>query len=74
MGLDSYLFKEKAGDTEFTLSSSLWGGGFSEHGNDGSFRGKMYAPIILKATGYSLYAEKLTPEQVKELAQKLNDW
>ena len=46
---------------------SLCGGIFSGGGNDGSFRGKVYAELILEVTGQSLYAEWIPPETVKEM-------
>jgi len=43
----------------------LCGGIFS--GEGGSFRGKMYASLILSITGESLYAEWTPPETVREM-------
>jgi len=50
---------------------SLCGGIFSGGGNDGSFRGKVYAELILEVTGQSLYAEWIPPETVKEMYTSL---
>ena len=50
---------------------SLCGGIFSGGGNDGSFRGKVYAEMILEVTGQSLYAEWIPPETVKQMYDTL---
>jgi hypothetical protein len=50
---------------------SLCGGIFSGDGCDGSFRGKVYAELILEVTGQSLYAEWIPPETVKEMYDTL---
>lgn len=44
---------------------SLCGGIFS--GNDGSFRGKVYAEVILEMTEESLYQEWIPPETVTNM-------
>jgi len=44
---------------------SLCGGLFS--GDGGSFRGKVYATLLLEITGESLYAEWLPPETVRTM-------
>lgn len=75
MGLDSYLFREKRGDTQFNLSYKLVGGFMtSGDGSDGSFRGGEYDCVIYEATGYTLHTEHLTPDEVKDLANKLKNW
>ena len=72
MGLDSYLFREEPGDTRFDLPHSLCGSFFfSNHGEDGSFRGKVYDDLIYEVTGYTLYTEEYTPEQVVDIADRL---
>jgi len=50
---------------------SLCGGIFSGGGNDGSFRGKVYAELILEITGESLYSEWIPPETVQEMCTSL---
>jgi hypothetical protein len=47
----------------------LCGGMYS--GDDGSFRGKVYAELILDVTGESLYQEWIPPEVVCEMAAAL---
>ena len=74
MGLDSYLFREKVYDTEFKLPHRLYGGMFSGCGEDGSFRGEVYADIFYEATGMSLYVKRMSPEEVKQAAEKLDQW
>ena len=77
MGLDTFasrsqedivLSKEDIqafNDAEITLC----GGIFS--GDGGSFRGKVYASLILEITGESLYAEWLPPETVRAMYEAL---
>jgi hypothetical protein len=48
---------------------SLCGGLFS--GDSGSFRGKVYASLILSLTGESLYEEWLPPETVHSMNKAL---
>lgn len=52
---------------------SLCGGIFSGGGNDGSFRGKVYAELILEVTGQSLYSEWIPPETVQEMYASLTE-
>jgi len=40
-------------------------------GDGGSFRGKVYAELILDVTGVSLYEEWIPPEVVREMAAAL---
>jgi len=44
---------------------------FSGGGNDGSFRGKVYAMLILEITEESLYAEWIAPEDVCKMYASL---
>lgn len=74
MGLDSYLYKEEIGDTKFSLPAPLVGGMFSDHGEDGSFRGKVYDGFMVEATGFTLYVEEYPPEKVEEIARKLEEF
>ena len=75
MGLDTFASRspEDIELTEEDLQSfenaklSLCGGIFSGDGNDGSFRGKVYAMAILEITGESLYQEWIPPETVCEM-------
>jgi len=43
-------------------------------GMPGSFRGKVYNPIVEKVTGVSLYQGWIPPETVKEMAEALNGY
>ena len=79
MGLDTFA-AHTAEDIELTeedlqafkeANIALCGGIFSGGGNDGSFRGKVYAELILEVTGQSLYAEWIPPETVKEMYDML---
>ena len=79
MGLDTFAAHTPE-DIELTeedlqafeeANIALCGGIFSSGGNDGSFRGKVYAEMILEVTGQSLYAEWIPPETVKEMYDTL---
>jgi hypothetical protein len=56
---------------ELFPKNCLCGGMFSGGGN--SFRGKVYAPWVEWATGYSLYEEELTEEDVDVIVEKLSN-
>ena len=80
MGLDTYASRTP-GDVELTAEDTaafeaaapqLCGGMYS--GGEASFRGKIYDGLILEATGESLYQEWITPEAVKQLAEKLGEY
>ena len=72
MGLDSYLFKEKPGDTQFDLPMGLVGGMFSGHGSDGSFRGKVYEGVFNYLTeGETLYTEEADNSWVRMVASRM---
>jgi hypothetical protein len=49
-----------------TAAPDLCGGMYS--GEEGSFRGKVYAELIEQITGTSIYAQWLPPETVREMA------
>lgn len=77
MGLDTYASRSP-GDRVLTAedeqafedaSIELCGGMFS--GDDGSFRGKIYAPVVLDVTGVSLFQEWIPPAVVSEMATAL---
>ena len=51
----------------------ICGGMCSGHGFQ-SFRGKVYAELIEEQTGISLYQDELSNEQVKEIADVLDNW
>lgn len=77
MGLDTYA-SHSSDDVELTDEDSqafvdaeiqLCGGMFS--GEGGSFRGKVYASLILEITGESLYQTWIPPETVREMYSKL---
>lgn len=77
MGLDTYASR-LPGDRVLTAedeqafedaSIELCGGMFS--GEGGSFRGKIYAPVVLDITGVSLLQEWIPPAVVSEMANAL---
>lgn len=78
MGLDTYASRwpEDVALTEqdrrafVAAGIDLCGGIYS--GDDGSFRGEVYRDVVLEVTGVSLTTEWLSPETVREMAQKLN--
>ena len=81
MGLDTYAVHTPE-DIELTeddiqafkeANISLSGGMLSGGGNGGSFRGKIYAMLILEITGESLYDEWLPPETVCKMYEMLMD-
>ncbi|MEA3327836.1 MAG: hypothetical protein U9R53_11120 [Chloroflexota bacterium] len=77
MGLDTFASRSpedivlsKEDIQAFTDAEiSLCGGLFSGYG--GSFRGKVYASLILSITGESLYAEWIPPETVHAMYDAL---
>lgn len=78
MGVDTYaqpsIDEELSEEDERAFQEagiSLCGGILSGRGNDGSFRGKVYAGLIEGITGESLYGEWIPPEVVAEMYQKL---
>lgn len=77
MGLDTYASRSP-GDRVLTAedeqafedaSTELCGGMFS--GEGGSFRGKVYAPLVLDVTGVPLFQEWIPPAVVSEMADAL---
>ena len=79
MGLDTFASRLKD-DIELTDEDlqafneekiELRGGIFSGSGNDGSFRGKVYAMMILDITGESLHQGWIPPETVQEMYKAL---
>jgi hypothetical protein len=73
MGLDTYASRS-AGDIELTTEDrqaftraavELCGGMMS--GDDGSFRGKVYADVVDRVADVSLYAEWLPPDEVRRI-------
>ena len=79
MGLDTFASRSPD-DIELTeedlqafqaANISLCGGIFSGDGGDGSFRGKVYAMIILEITEESLYQEWIPPETVCKMHRRL---
>lgn len=82
MGLDTYA--RNSNDENGALTDqqkqafasagiNLCGGMFSGQGNDGSFRGKVYAHLIEQATGVSLYQDWIEPSTVEGMYEKLTD-
>lgn len=79
MGLDTFASRSPE-DIELTdedlkafseANIELCGGIFSGGGNDGSFRGKIYALMILDITGMSLHQEWIPPENVTQMYKAL---
>ena len=75
MGLDTFASRSSE-DIDLTdddlrafeaANIELCGGIYSGSGNDGSFRGKIYALMILDITGTSLYQEWIPPETVAQM-------
>ena len=80
MGLDTYASRSA---DDIILSEedllafaaadiSLCGGVLS--GNDGSFRGKIYNPMMMDITSHSLHQDWISPETVLEMYQALLDF
>jgi len=75
MGIDTFASRspEDIVLTEEDLSAfrdaniQLCGGVFSGDGSDGSFRGKVYAMMIMDITEQSLVQEWIPPETVREM-------
>jgi hypothetical protein len=73
MGLDTYasrsqdeiVLTEEDQQAFVDADIELCGGLFS--GNDGSFRGKVYANYVLEVTGENLYETWLPPETVRQM-------
>ena len=73
MGLDTYASaspddvllspedEQAFQEAEINLCGSIYSGG------DGSFRGKVYALLILEVTGVGLHQEWIPPETVREM-------
>lgn len=79
MGLDTYAVsngpkggRPAANPEHFAHVGSLVGGLLSGNGNDGSFRGKVYAHTIEELTGVSLYQGFIEPEIVANMADALD--
>ena len=76
MGLDTYAARtpddEELGEEDkqaFEEAGILLCRGFnSGHGDDGSFRGKVYSHTVEEVTGVSLYEEWIPPETVETMA------
>jgi hypothetical protein len=72
MGLDSF-WQETEPSAPKLENVSLCGGMFSVVDGD-SFRGKVYANLIERVTGVSLYQQRIENAQVQEMAQKLREF
>lgn len=77
MGLDTYAMVKRP-DGEWDVAPdepfaglALVGGMYSGGAGSSSIRGKVYAEVVLEATGESLYQERIEPEKVAELARLL---
>lgn len=79
MGLDSF-FRMSCAPGECAPSIRIYprpnlvGGVLSGDGNDGSFRGKVYAEDIERISGISLYQEHMCNEDVLNIADALEAW
>lgn len=73
MGLDTYAAPFPDGELSEEDLKAFGGadlqlcGGFSS-GDPGSFRGKVYATVVGRVSGVSLYREWIPPEMVREMA------
>ena len=77
MGLDTYATALDPGgewhmapDEPFE-GLQLCGGMLSGGAGSSSIRGKVYADVVLEATGENLYQERIEPETVAEMARSL---
>lgn len=77
MGLDTFA-SVKGEDGEWHAAPDepfaglkLTGGMYSGGGGSSSIRGKVYADVVLEATGEGLYQERIEPEVVAEMAGRL---
>ena len=71
MGLDNYWVKPGEQDVcQLGTEHHVCGGMFSGNGN-GSFRGKVYDRLVEDITDVSLYTDRISNEQVREMAKKL---
>ena len=75
MGLDTFA-AHTPDDIELTEEDiqafrnaeiTLCWGIFTSDGSEGSFRGKVYEPVVRRITGVSLYQEWIPPEIVREM-------
>lgn len=84
MGLDSYAVLPEPEDEEgYTIYPAapddafagihLCGGMFSGGQGSSSFRGKVYADAIERATGVSLYQEYIPPDVVAKMADDMTE-
>ena len=77
MGLDTYAMKRGSdGDWEVAPDEPFDGlelcGGMCSGGQDSSsIRGKVYATVVMAATGESLYEDHIERERVAEMARRL---
>lgn len=73
MGLDTYAAPSPGGELDeddksaFVTAQVQLCGGFHS-GDGGSFRGKVYADVVERVTGVSLYQEWIPPETVRAMA------
>lgn len=76
MGLDSYIYRRKPGDTRFDIPDVLVSGIFSGHGSDGSFRGKWYEPLISVISNgmLTLYEDEADEDWLGRVASTLEDY
>lgn len=73
MGLDNFWeVPDPSKAPKFKPKLHLCGGLCSDNGT-GSFRGKVYSEVIEGVSGISLYQEVITNEQVKLIADSLQD-
>lgn len=77
MGLDTYAM-QRGSDGEWEVAPDepfdgleLCGGICSGGSGSSSIRGKVYAAVLMAATGESLYEEHIEPERVAKMARRL---
>lgn len=77
MGLDTYASRSPDDIVLTEEDEAVFGAAHIElcggiaSGDDGSFRGKVYADLVLEVTEESLYREWIPPETVKRMAEAL---
>lgn len=73
MGLDSFWVMPEGKETiVFSPSLQVCGGMFS-NAKMGSFRGKIYAELIQKISGISLYQDKISNEDILHISNRLEE-
>ena len=76
MGLDTYAVALTENGKIKRASKELFKDGIAlvDSDDDGHFRGKVYAGVVLEATNQSLYFEILYPETVAKMSKDFDEW